>query len=149
MTPSQVWRAISTATISLSAGAWPENWRSAWWASTRDLCPAQRQHLEGSSNQGSAARAPATASKTTRISSTCASVTCERFSAEKAFPHELLKAFRIRIITGASRSIHTWSSRRVAVISAKNHKRQRRKRQSVTAKRERSQMPKVLTAILT
>jgi len=33
---------------------------------------------------------------------------------------------------------------RVAVLSAKNHK-----RQSVTAKREKSQMPKVLTAILT
>ena len=29
------------------------------------------------------------------------------------------------------------------------HKRQRRKRQSVTAKREKSQTPKVLTAILT
>jgi len=40
-------------------------------------------------------------------------------------------------------------NRQVAVISAKNHKRQRRKRQSVTAKREKSQMPKVLTAILT
>ena len=38
---------------------------------------------------------------------------------------------------------------RVAVISAKNHKRQRRKRQSVTAKREKSQTPKVLTAVLT
>jgi len=38
---------------------------------------------------------------------------------------------------------------RVAVISAKNHERQRRKRQSVTAKREKSQTPKVLTAILT
>ena len=37
----------------------------------------------------------------------------------------------------------------VAVKSAKNHKRQRRKRQSVTAKREKSQTPKVLTAILT
>jgi len=37
----------------------------------------------------------------------------------------------------------------VAVISAKNHKRQRRKRQSVTAKREKSQTPQVLTAILT
>jgi len=37
----------------------------------------------------------------------------------------------------------------VAVISAKNQKRQRRKRQSVTAKREKSQTPKVLTAILT
>ena len=41
------------------------------------------------------------------------------------------------------------SSRRVAVISAKNHKSQHRKRQSVTAKREKSQTPKVLTAILT
>jgi len=38
---------------------------------------------------------------------------------------------------------------RVAVISAKNHKRRRRKRQSVTAKREKSQTPKVLTAMLT
>ena len=38
---------------------------------------------------------------------------------------------------------------RVAVISAKNHERQRRKRQSVTAKREKSQTPKVLTAIIT
>ena len=37
----------------------------------------------------------------------------------------------------------------VAVIRAKNHKRQRRKHQSVTAKREKSQTPKVLTAILT
>ena len=37
----------------------------------------------------------------------------------------------------------------VAVISAKNRKRQRRKRQSVTAKREQSQTQKVLTAILT
>ena len=37
----------------------------------------------------------------------------------------------------------------VAVISAKNHKRQSRKRQSVTAKREKSQTPQVLTAILT
>ena len=31
-------------------------------------------------------------------------------------------------------------------ISAKKHKRQRRKRQSVTAKREKSPTPKVLTA---
>ena len=38
---------------------------------------------------------------------------------------------------------------RVAVISAKDHKRQRRKRQSVIAKREKSQTPKVLTAVLT
>jgi len=37
----------------------------------------------------------------------------------------------------------------VAVISAKNYKSQRRKRQSVTAKREKLQTPKVLTAILT
>jgi len=38
---------------------------------------------------------------------------------------------------------------RAAVISAKNYKRQRRKRQSVTPKREKSQTPKVLNAILT
>jgi len=37
----------------------------------------------------------------------------------------------------------------VAVMSAKNHKRQPRKRQSVTAKREKSQTPKFVTAILT
>jgi len=37
----------------------------------------------------------------------------------------------------------------IAVISAKNRKRQRRKRQYVTAKREKSQTPKVLPAILT
>jgi len=41
------------------------------------------------------------------------------------------------------------SKNRVAAISAKKHKRQRRKRQSVTAKREKSQAPKVLNAILT
>jgi len=46
-----------------------------------------------------------------------------------------------------SRLLKFW----VAVISAKNHKRQRHKRQSVpvTAKLEKSQTPKVLTAILT
>jgi len=38
---------------------------------------------------------------------------------------------------------------RVAVMSAKNHKRQRRKRQSLTPKREKSQTLKALTAILT
>ena len=38
---------------------------------------------------------------------------------------------------------------RVAVISAKNHKRQRRKRQSVTSKREKSQTPSFITAIQT
>ena len=37
----------------------------------------------------------------------------------------------------------------VVVISAKNHTCQRRKRQSVTTKREKSQTPKFLTAILT
>jgi len=37
----------------------------------------------------------------------------------------------------------------VAAISARNHKRQRRKRQSVTTEREKSQTPKALTAILT
>jgi len=38
---------------------------------------------------------------------------------------------------------------RVAFISAKKHKRHRRERQSVTAKREKSQTLKFLTAILT
>jgi len=37
----------------------------------------------------------------------------------------------------------------VAVIGAKNHKRQCHKRQSVTAKREKSQTPKFVTAIQT
>jgi len=44
---------------------------------------------------------------------------------------------------------HLQLTLRVAVISAKKHKRQRRKRQSVNAKREKSQTPKFLTAILT
>jgi len=38
---------------------------------------------------------------------------------------------------------------RVFVISVKNHKRQRRKRQSVTAKQEKSTTPKFVTAIQT
>jgi len=41
-----------------------------------------------------------------------------------------------------------WWNNRVTVISAKNHKRQRRKRQSVTAKREKSQTSNFVTAIL-
>jgi len=45
----------------------------------------------------------------------------------------------------ANKAVINWS---VAVIIAKNHKRQRRKHQSVTAKWEKSQTPKVLTAIL-
>ena len=41
-------------------------------------------------------------------------------------------------------------TKRVAVINrAKKHKHRRRKRQSVTAKREKSQTPKFITAILT
>ena len=40
-------------------------------------------------------------------------------------------------------------SERVAAVSAKKHKRQRRKRQSVTAKREKLQTPKFITAIQT
>jgi len=43
----------------------------------------------------------------------------------------------------------TGSRNGVVVISAKKHKRQRRKRQSVNAKREKSQTPKFFTAILT
>ena len=46
-------------------------------------------------------------------------------------------------------SLGNTSHDQVAVISAKKHKRQRRERQSVTAKREKSQTPKFLTAILT
>jgi len=37
----------------------------------------------------------------------------------------------------------------VAVLSAKNHERQRRKRQSLTAKREKLQTPKFTTAVQT
>ena len=46
-------------------------------------------------------------------------------------------------------SIYGYAMDWVAVISAENHKRQRSKRQPVTAKWEKSQTPKVLTAILT
>jgi len=55
----------------------------------------------------------------------------------------------MRLIPWRETCIDFISFNRVAVISAKNHKRQRRKRQSVTAKREKSQTPKLLTAILT
>jgi len=51
-------------------------------------------------------------------------------------------------ISSQTHTYGEYKNGRVAVISAKNHKRQRRKRQSVTAKREKSQTPKVLTAIL-
>jgi len=56
----------------------------------------------------------------------------------------------IQVISFVNR-IRKWTGKiiRVAVISAKIHKRQHRKRQSVTAKREKSQTRKVLTAILT
>jgi len=56
--------------------------------------------------------------------------------------YNLLKIIELRILSECRIS---W----VAVISAKNQKRQRRKRQSVTAKGEKSQTPKVLTAIVT
>jgi len=49
-------------------------------------------------------------------------------------------------------SIHTQLQRlyfRVALMSAKNHKRQRRVRQPVTANRKKSQTQKFVTAILT
>jgi len=49
----------------------------------------------------------------------------------------------------SGRALYFFRNCRVALISAKNYKRQRRKRQSVTAKREKLQTPKVLTAILT
>jgi len=53
------------------------------------------------------------------------------------------------LIISANNTFSVWfSATWVAVISAKNHKRQRRKRQSVTAKREKSQTPKVSTTIL-
>jgi len=58
----------------------------------------------------------------------------------------------VRKLRGAAlRGANSVSTKKfwIAVMSAKNHKRQRRKRQSVTAKREKSQTPKVLTAILT
>jgi len=44
---------------------------------------------------------------------------------------------------------YVFSGGGVSVISAKNHKRQRHERQSVTAKREKSQTLKFLTTILT
>jgi len=60
----------------------------------------------------------------------------------------------ISFLVGTSRSFERSFSPQTGRVggafdSAKNHKRQRRKRQSVTAKREKSQTPKVLTAILT
>jgi len=59
-----------------------------------------------------------------------------------------LQRARLKIGSDPSEDSHA-VNHRVDVISAKNHKRQRRKRQSVTAKRKKSQTPKILTAILT
>jgi len=61
------------------------------------------------------------------------------------FPFYLSKVW----LEGLQISYSLNKMKRVAVISDKNHTRQRRKRQSETAKREKSQTPKVLTAILT
>jgi len=64
--------------------------------------------------------------------------------------YRLVAIVEIRCVAiSAGQMPQTWPSIWVAVISAKKHKRQRRKRQSVNAKREKSQTPKVLTAILT
>ena len=52
-----------------------------------------------------------------------------------AFKRKILKYLSVKI-----ENVGTWSRRR-GFDSAKNHKRQRRKRQSVTAKREKSQTP--------
>jgi len=71
------------------------------------------------------------------------------FARDKSLPINQTYQF---ICTSLKHAEIQWSvlfARRVAVISAKNHKHQRRKRQSLTAKREKSQTPKVSTAILT
>jgi len=67
-----------------------------------------------------------------------------------SFPKRSAATSNEYIIATNPQNLLKWNpSGRVAVKSAKNHKRQRRKRQSVTAKWEKSQTPKVLTAILT
>ena len=73
------------------------------------------------------------------------------FKCETTFDLHLTCAKNIGIYfgCGGTRFIFCNCTGRIAVISAKNHKRQLRKRQSVTAKREKSQTPKVLTSILT
>ena len=53
----------------------------------------------------------------------------------------------LRLFVDRSPAAFSTMTVRVAVISAKKHKRQRRKRQSVTAKREKSQTPKFMTVI--
>jgi len=53
----------------------------------------------------------------------------------------------LRLFSRKTRSNTEKRTFRVAVISAKKHKRQRRKRQSETAEREKSQTPKFLTAL--
>ena len=65
-------------------------------------------------------------------------VKCLAPLAKKATTQEVEKATNKS--TGIFHSIHD----RGAFDSAKNHKRQRRKRQSVTAKREKSQTPKIV-----
>jgi len=56
-------------------------------------------------------------------------------------------------LTGGRGTTHRWTKPLVVLlgscINAKKHKRQRRKRQSVTAKREKSQTPSFITALQT
>jgi len=60
------------------------------------------------------------------------------------------KRSRSRTSVASSNSSHRYESLlKEALILGSCHKRQRRKRQSLTAKREKSQTPKVLTAIPT
>jgi len=78
---------------------------------------------------------------------------CERFVYSERILYGSSGFHQIQELIRVLRDFHwfkfsVWRDR-VAVISAKNHKRQRRKRQSVTAIREKSQTPKFLTAVPT
>ena len=68
---------------------------------------------------------------------------------KKHLSKHLYNMFFIFDIVGKEHAKILYHKGRVAVISAKTHKRQRRQRQSATAKREKSLTPKFLTAILT
>jgi len=71
-------------------------------------------------------------------------VVLEILDTEGVYVRDLHQIVVVSVNDNVKRFSHSYDLTRVAVISIKNHK-----RQSVTAKREKSQTPKVLTAILT
>ena len=122
--------------------------RCAWTSP----CPRRGAARRGEARRGLQAAAPRPATTRKYYELDNLRISCKSSKALSVFQNE--KKNLIEILGAAIRGCMSPEKKRekrkrVAVISAKNHKRQRRKRQSVTAKRENSLTPKVLTEILT